>query len=124
MDAYIKRPSATLRVEFDMRVFAASVSPEIVTYVIRCEAGLTITDRTTIVGLLELDVGAGLAGRVYQFGVEATTPSGQSRVDMRKMRLVDVALPSALTPSSVLIPGSLYLDLGALLLDSNYLVLT
>lgn len=102
---YIKRPSETVRAEFDMRGFVAEVDPEVVTFVTRFEEGLAIVDVTAVAGLIELDVSGGLAGRVYEFGVEATTTSGQSRVDTRRMRLVEPALLAPADPSSYVIDG-------------------
>jgi len=88
MDAYAKRPGDTVKVQFDMRDFVAEVDPAVVTFLLKYEEGLDVEDESTITGLIELSITSGRAGRVYVFGIEAVA-DGQSRTDMRRMRLVD-----------------------------------
>lgn len=97
MDAYVKRPTETVRVEFDLRAFAASVSPSIVTYTIRADAGPTIVDGSTVVGLVVLLVSGGRVGRVYRVSVEATTADGQSTTQVRRIRMREPNLPPVLS---------------------------
>jgi len=89
MDAYTKRPDDLTKVVFDMRSFVAEVDPNPVTFLLKVEEGIFATDVSTTPGLIELEIGGGRTGRVYLFGIEATTSDGQSRTDMRRMRLVD-----------------------------------
>ncbi len=100
MDAYVKAPTETLRIEFDFRDFVASVDPEVVTFVFLGEAGLTLADSTTVPGLIEMDVTGGVTGRVYRVGVEASTPSGEATSDTRRVRLREPAKPPVYAPTS------------------------
>jgi hypothetical protein len=92
MDAYVKTPAETVRVTIDMRQFVIDADPVPVSFSLRSDLGIVITDQTTLPGLIELDVSGGNTGRVYVLGVEATTTDGQSEVVTRRIRLREVDL--------------------------------
>jgi len=113
MDSYVKRPDDTLKVQFDMRSFVAEVDPSAVTFFVKSEEGIDVEDESTVTGLIELSITNGRIGRVYLLGIEATTSDGQSRVDMRRVRLVDPSEWPGLPPGTPVGPGasqSLYAD--------------
>ncbi|HWH83245.1 MAG TPA: hypothetical protein VNU71_13525 [Burkholderiaceae bacterium] len=95
MDTYTKTTGETVRLEFDMREFALSVLPASVTYMLRADPGTVATDATIDPDLLLIDVSGGKLGRVYKVGIEATSSDGDSKTDMRKVRIVDPALVPA-----------------------------
>lgn len=121
-DAHIKRPSDVIDVQFDFLAFVAAVglegvSPIQISFFLRTEPGLTIASSMETIGLVKLRVGSGVMGRVYDLGVEATTPDGDSAVQMTKVRVRDPSLFEILdsTTEVTIVPpaGAATWDAGA-----------
>lgn len=97
MDAYVKRPSDSTLVEFDMRAFVAEVvaaggvAAEIL-FNLRQEPGITVTSTMSEVGLVLCTVTGGNAGRVYRLACEAIAADGDSKVDQTLIRVRDASL--------------------------------
>ena len=89
-DAYVKRPSDVMAIPFTFDEFIAEHGP--VTYVIRADAGLSVTQQPEDASGITLEVSAGAVGRVYQFGVEARSADGfEMELKLRTMRVREPA---------------------------------
>lgn len=124
-DNYIKRPSDVIDVQFDLRDFVAAVglqgvAPEDVQFLLRNEPGITITSTMGAIGLIDMSVSGGTMGRVYLIGVEATTPDGDSKVEVSRVRVRDPSLFALLPSDSETTPtGDVIADpAGDLLIDA------
>ena len=111
-DTYIKRPSDTIVASFDFSDFVllavgdGDLAADI-TFLLHAGEGITVTPDMPTVGLINLTLTGGVMGRVYSFGIEASSPSGRSQVDMRVLRVRDPTLFALLPDSNaVLIGGS------------------
>jgi hypothetical protein len=75
-------------------------------YTLRSSAGITVACELidASLGLLDVTINGGQMGVVYDYGIEARTPSGDSDIDMRKVRVRDPSLfPLLPTDSEVVI---------------------
>lgn len=95
--SYVKRPGDTITVPFDMRAFVTAVGlqgvlPAAVVFEVRSQVGITVTSAMSTIGLVVLTVSGGTVGRVYEIGVAASAPSGDSSVDMATVRVRDPSL--------------------------------
>lgn len=105
MDAYVKRPSDSTLVEFDLRAFVAEVvagggqSSEIL-FDLRQEPGITVVSEMPEVGLVRCTVTGGAAGRVYRLALEAVAADGDAKVDQTLIRVRDPSLFGLLPPDS------------------------
>lgn len=97
MDAYVKRPSDSIEVEFDLRDFVAQVvadggvAAEIL-FDIRQEAGITVSSTMPETGLVLCAVSGGASGRVYRLAVSALAADGDSRIEATRIRVRDPSL--------------------------------
>lgn len=90
-DAYTKRESDVVSIPFTFSDFNEAAGP--LTYVARGDEGLTLDLSQADPGVPMLAVGGGKAGRVYRFGIEATSADGSdSEVKLRTMRLREPGL--------------------------------
>lgn len=89
-DIIIKRPDDIAIDLFDFRSFATSVGSP-VTYLMRAEAGPVISQEEIQPGLFKLTIYGGRLGRVYAYGMEARSESGDSEVFSRTLRIREVS---------------------------------
>ncbi len=109
MDAYVKTPAATIECEFALRAFVAAqaalgVSSASLSFLLRSEPGITVTSSMPEVGLVIVSVAGGAMGRVYQLGVQATAPDGDSAVSMTRIRVRDPSLFNLLPGGTTVTP--------------------
>ena len=109
-EVYIKRPADTITVEFDFREFVARVATDGVAsgdirFAVRSAPGITVSSAMSIPGLVVCTVSGGDMGRVYQIGLDATTPDGESQAEVRKVRVRDPSLFGLLPATSEVVLG-------------------
>jgi hypothetical protein len=97
MDSYVKRPSDSLSIEFDVRTFVAAVvaaggQSSAIEFNVRQEPGITVTSEMPEVGLVRCTVLGGNAGRVYRVALEAVAADGDSTVDQTVVRVRDASV--------------------------------
>lgn len=124
-DNYIKRPSDVLDAVIDLRDFVAEVAaqgiaPEDVTFRLRNDPGINVTSTMPEIGLLKLRVSGGVMGRVYLVGAEASTPDGDSQIEMSRVRVRDPSLFDSLPPGTTEETTSTYVDAGYV--DAGYVL--
>jgi hypothetical protein len=114
-DVIVKRPTDIVTVRFDFREFvtrvvAEGVAVEDVSYTLRAQAGVTISaSLVDNAGLLDVVVSGGAIGVVYDYGIEAKTPEGDSSVDVRKVRVRDPSLFPVLPTTGETVLGTFHL---------------
>jgi hypothetical protein len=114
--SYVKRPGEKLEFPVDLRdfvadVFEQGVAAEDVQFKVRSDPGIVVTSTMPdAVGLLKLAVTGGTAGRIYQVGVEATTPDGDSRVEMARVRVREPSNFETLPAGPGELPSNTYVE--------------
>jgi hypothetical protein len=110
-DVIVKRPTDIRTERFDFRTFVAQVVAEgvpieDVSYTLRATAGITISASVfNVDGQLDVTISGGAVGVVYDYGIEAKTPEGDSAVDMRKVRVRDPSLFPLLPTTGEIVIG-------------------
>lgn len=90
-DYAVKKPDDVIEQVFDFTAFVAQVAPEAVSFVGHGDIGPTYTEASNVDGLITLQIAGGTLGRTYLFGYSATTASGESQVDTRRLRIRDAS---------------------------------
>lgn len=119
LPSYQKRPKDAIQVVFDFRPFVAAVAPSFVTFALKSQPGIFIEQAQDPAYVYTLTIYGGKAGRHYVFGIEATSVSGMSKLDLRRLRvreaITSVAAAGVLPPSFFV----LFDEMGNVLVDAE-----
>ncbi len=85
--SYQKRPKDAINVVFDFRPFVESVAPSFVSFSLKSQPVSLIEQTQDPQYVYTLTLYGGKAGRHYIFGIEATSLSGMSKLDLRRLRV-------------------------------------
>lgn len=111
MKASIKTVANPLVAVFDFNDFVASQPVDSVSYVVRCEAGITVSVDASVTNVITLTLRGGTVGRTYQFGVEAVSTSGENQILRQMVRVRDRTDWTGVPINSVVAPGGLFIFL-------------